>query len=590
MEEIVRICPQPIKLPGTTQAEPMEESIEGSLFAAMLLQLLTPPCQQDHGVPAEEISLNGSASQALRDTTPVTPPLLEVDRQTEPDRPQETEVDTTASPPRQPLSPKLEAPLHTSPGTVIVHDPPMVLSPEALLYGQPTKVEVTSTEKGDLNQSRPEPSFQGQVSVFARQASPSTVVTKIERPPNREPVKIRLVPDDKPRPVRLVERALRGSDGRMARPRETVDPPLTKSLPGKTGPTLAGLKEVKVIFDSSALIDHDGQEVALEPLGQIITAGLEPAPSLVDESPAEPLPMPREPVVPLQEEAHWPIFEEASMASPKTVPLESIPLELSIEKDLPEDLEVQEIESQGEQSFKDWTTDKARPNAKVDLASAKEPPRTAEPIQKTKPSEEMMPREPVRERKPVPSPDTVAEAGKTEPKIDQGDVSYRMVEQSLPPESQGAKPLEGMPRDVSREAPVEKGVVEQVVRHMDLEIRPGIQEVQIRLEPRELGDVRLRIISHEGAITARFAVETPSVKAIMENAMPQLRTNLQQQGIQLVDFSVQVGTSGFGFDQASPQHRERNWTHGGKRGGPSKEPAYIQSDGGWQLGRVDIRA
>ncbi|NMB16873.1 MAG: hypothetical protein GX980_07145, partial [Firmicutes bacterium] len=66
MEEIVRICPQPIKLPGTTQAEPVEESIEGSLFAAMLLQLLTPPCQQDHGVPAEEISLNGSASEALR--------------------------------------------------------------------------------------------------------------------------------------------------------------------------------------------------------------------------------------------------------------------------------------------------------------------------------------------------------------------------------------------------------------------------------------------------------------------------------------------------------------------------------------------
>ncbi|NMB17253.1 MAG: hypothetical protein GX980_09115 [Firmicutes bacterium] len=584
MEEIARISPQPIKLPGTTQAEPMEESIEGSLFAAMLLQLLTPPCQQDHGVPAEEISLNGSASEALRDMTPLTPPLLEVDRQTEPDRPQETNVDTTASPPRQLLSPKPEAPLHTSPGTVIVHDPPMVLSPEALLYGQPTKVDVISTEKGDLNQSRPEPSFQGQAPVFTRQTAQPAVVTQIEQPLNREPVKIRPVPDDKPRPVRLVERALRGPDGRTARPRETVDPPLTKSLPG---PNLAGLKEVKVIFDLSALVDHDGREVALEPLGQTITASLEPAPSLVDGSPAEPLAMPREPVVPLQEEPHGPIFEEASMDLPKGVPLESIPLELPAEKDLPEDLEV---ESQGEQSFKDWTTDKARPNAKVDLASAKEPPRTAEPIQKTKPPEEMMPREPVRERKPVPPPDTFAEAGETEPKIDPQNVSHRMVEQTLPPKSQGTQPLEGVPRDVSREAPVEKGVVEQVVRHMDLEIRPGIQEVQIRLEPRELGDVRLRIISHEGAITARFAVETPSVKAIMENAMPQLRTNLQQQGIQLVDFSVQVGTSGFGFDQASPQHRERNWTHGGKRGGPSKEPAYIQSDGGWQLGRVDIRA
>ena len=160
----------------------------------------------------------------------------------------------------------------------------------------------------------------------------------------------------------------------------------------------------------------------------------------------------------------------------------------------------------------------------------------------------------------------------------------------MAPKFQGTERVANVPREVPREVPLAKGVVEQVIRQMNLEIRPGVQEVLIKLEPRELGDVRLRIISQDGAITARIAVETTSVKAIMESAMPELRTNLQQQGIQLVDFSVQVGTDGFSFDKASTKLRERQWTHGGKRGGAREEPAYVQVDTGWKLGRVDIRA
>jgi hypothetical protein len=577
MRQIAGISQGPIKLPGTGQTDSVDEGFEDGLFAAMLLQLLGQSPQQGQGVLAEGSSPHGTAISTEgapeRAEAPLTLPVPDV----EPDESQGTRVDETVPSSKELNAPKPES-LPTQPGTVIVHDPPMVLSPEALLYRGPTRVATPSAEKGELDQDRP--TMPSQAPVMTRQRSHAATKAQVQQ--TWEPLKVRAGPDHKPRPVRLVERAEHGPQEGTVRPEKAVHPPLIESLPEEAWQSLIGLKETRVIFHGPDLIQQDRAEAILDPQVPAVTTGPEQAP-LTDHSQGKP------PDVPVEQGAPAFIVEEASPEPPEDVPLERIPLEPEASA-LSEDWEVPDGEDQGEPRLKEPSTHQAEPRKMPTLAAAKEPPRTAEPIQEAKGPEKTLSQEPVGGRKPAPLPDALPDAREGEVKFDQPEAAFRIVEEAPAPEFEGTKPVEGAPREVPREAPSEKGVAQQVLRQMSLDIRPGVQEVLIRLEPRELGDVRLRIISQGGEITARIAVETQSVKAIMESAMPELRTNLQQQGLQLVDFSVQVGTNGFSFDQASPQHRERQWTHGGKRAAAREEPAYVQTDGGWQLGRVDIRA
>ena len=586
MQEIAGIIPQPIKLPGTAQAEPIGEGSELGLFAAMLLQLLGPSPQEHQEVPAEEQSLNGAAvvteGASGRGQTPLTPLALEIGG--EADKPQEAAVDGTAPLLKQHLSPQPEAPFPTPPGTVIVHDPPMVLSPEALLYRQPTKLGAAPTGNGELGQGRPEPSLPSQAPVMIRQAPQTIVPAQTKRPLTREPLRVQARQDDEPRPGRLLSRAVRG----LVMPRDAVHPLAAKTLPTETWPNLTGLEEGEAIVDLPDLARRNGLEAVPGFPRPAAAMSLEPG-HAADGNQGERLSTDRPKVdVPVEEKAAEFIVVEAALKSAKEIPPERIPFEPKASH--PEEQEVREPEDHGEPDLKELGADEAAPKATSTVTVAKEPAKKTIPSQKVKMPPKAPSQELVREQEPVPLPDAFAEAGEKEAKIDQPEVSFRMVEGSMAPKFQGTERVANVPREVPREVPLAKGVAEQVIRQMNLEIRPGVQEVLIKLEPRELGDVRLRIISQDGAITARIAVETTSVKAIMESAMPELRTNLQQQGIQLVDFSVQVGTDGFSFDQASPQHRERQWTHGGKRGGAREEPAYVQVDTGWKLGRVDIRA
>jgi hypothetical protein len=145
---------------------------------------------------------------------------------------------------------------------------------------------------------------------------------------------------------------------------------------------------------------------------------------------------------------------------------------------------------------------------------------------------------------------------------------------------------------VSLPPEVKEQLETEVVRQVGLRIEEGSQEIRLVLHPRELGDIRLKVVAKDGQISTQFLVENQSVKAVMESAVPQLRQALSEQGLQLTDFSVDIGGQGT-FSGQEQEGQPRFYHHQ-----PRAQRAPLRQDEGggygpaahWSLGQVDLQA
>ncbi|WP_019119121.1 flagellar hook-length control protein FliK [Brevibacillus massiliensis] len=71
------------------------------------------------------------------------------------------------------------------------------------------------------------------------------------------------------------------------------------------------------------------------------------------------------------------------------------------------------------------------------------------------------------------------------------------------------------------------------VKQMKLENQDGISHAKLLLYPRSLGQVDVRIIVHNGLISAQFLADSKAGKELLDNQLPQLRAALVQQGLQV---------------------------------------------------------
>ncbi len=102
---------------------------------------------------------------------------------------------------------------------------------------------------------------------------------------------------------------------------------------------------------------------------------------------------------------------------------------------------------------------------------------------------------------------------------------------------------------------VREHVIDQIVDRLHVQVQQGHNEVQIQLKPDELGLVSIRIALEQGVFTAEFNAENQVVKEIIATQLPQLRSNLEQMGIDIGQMSVGVG-NGEGY-QHPQQNQER---------------------------------
>ncbi len=120
------------------------------------------------------------------------------------------------------------------------------------------------------------------------------------------------------------------------------------------------------------------------------------------------------------------------------------------------------------------------------------------------------------------------------------------------------------------EAPVERPVyvqpetnqiMDQIMEYMKVNIRPETQELEMQLHPASLGTVHVQLAVKDGAITAQFAAQNETVKAVLETQMIQLKEQFEEQGIKVEAVEVTVANHAFNeqFDngqEAADQERE----------------------------------
>ena len=101
--------------------------------------------------------------------------------------------------------------------------------------------------------------------------------------------------------------------------------------------------------------------------------------------------------------------------------------------------------------------------------------------------------------------------------------------------------------------PTAQRVIEQIVKGAHVQARSGQTRARISLHPPSLGELQLSIVTKEDQVKVAFFTETPQVKEIIENNLPQLRDSFFQQGLKVEHFSVFVGNHPSG-SQAEQQN------------------------------------
>jgi flagellar hook-length control protein FliK len=82
--------------------------------------------------------------------------------------------------------------------------------------------------------------------------------------------------------------------------------------------------------------------------------------------------------------------------------------------------------------------------------------------------------------------------------------------------------------------------VNQIVQKAVLHLNGGQHEVRLDLKPDFLGHIRMQIITESQQVTVRILTEYPMVKELIENNLQQLKSELQNHGLEIDELDVSV--------------------------------------------------
>lgn len=85
---------------------------------------------------------------------------------------------------------------------------------------------------------------------------------------------------------------------------------------------------------------------------------------------------------------------------------------------------------------------------------------------------------------------------------------------------------------------------DQVAEKVQMMMSKNLKNLDIRLDPPELGRMQIRMTMNSDLANVHFTVSNPQARDIIEQTLPRLREMLAQQGMQLADTSVQQQNSG----------------------------------------------
>ena len=80
--------------------------------------------------------------------------------------------------------------------------------------------------------------------------------------------------------------------------------------------------------------------------------------------------------------------------------------------------------------------------------------------------------------------------------------------------------------------------LDPIVERIAVSVRGNQSEARIALKPDHLGSIRLQIATDNGIVNIKIMTEFPMARDLLESHLPQLKTDLQQQGLDLEEFNV----------------------------------------------------
>lgn len=119
----------------------------------------------------------------------------------------------------------------------------------------------------------------------------------------------------------------------------------------------------------------------------------------------------------------------------------------------------------------------------------------------------------------------------------------------------------------------ESHLVDQVVTHLAGSSDGESGRMRLRLHPAELGSIRLDLIVEGDRLRAHLQAQTQQVQEVLDRHLPQLREALQQQGLKIDEFRVDVQT-----EQDQPGEQRFAW--GEQQQGHSPQSPWLKDD--WQ--------
>ncbi|MGI6697978.1 MAG: flagellar hook-length control protein FliK [Clostridia bacterium] len=88
------------------------------------------------------------------------------------------------------------------------------------------------------------------------------------------------------------------------------------------------------------------------------------------------------------------------------------------------------------------------------------------------------------------------------------------------------------------------GVINQLAERMRVMLGARKSEISMQLVPESLGRVRVKLTITDGILTGRIVVQNDETKALIQANLAKLQENLEQQGIPVSKFLVDVGRNG----------------------------------------------
>jgi len=114
---------------------------------------------------------------------------------------------------------------------------------------------------------------------------------------------------------------------------------------------------------------------------------------------------------------------------------------------------------------------------------------------------------------------------------------------------------------------LDKSIMNQIVKKVDIDKNTTTTQIKINLKPETLGNVRMNIVSENGIVKVSFIVENKLVKDIIENNLNHLKHNLQNQGVAVQEFSVEVDIGQDSWMWDLQKHYKYNVRHNKKLAG-----------------------